>query len=68
MKLIYDGKIIAEITTNRSLTVPEALYAHGYDIYNPADLAKAYNDGFEAAYIDDSGNPDIDVDGIRMEY
>ncbi len=68
MKLVYNGKVIAEITTNRSLTVKEALYASGYDISDPNDCERAYNEGFEASYIDDEGTHQIDVDNIEMVY
>lgn len=68
MKLIYDGKVIAEITTNHSMTVEEAIKVHGYDVYDPDDCEKAYDEGFEAAYIDDNANYQIDVENIEMEY
>lgn len=68
MKLVYNGIELADIMTNRSLTIAEALYAYGYDINNPEDMEKAYNDCFPAAYRDDDGNCQIDVDGIEMVY
>lgn len=68
MKLIYNSNVVAEITTNRNLTVSEALFAHGYDINDPDDCEKAYNDGFEPAYLDDNGNYQIDTENVEMVY
>lgn len=68
MKLYYDGQEIGSINTNMSLTVSEALYAIGYDVDEPEDLQKAFEDMFPAAYIDDMGNYCIDEDNIIMVY
>ena len=38
MKLYYNGEEIGDITTNRSLTIKEALYSLGYDLDDPDDL------------------------------
>jgi len=68
MKVLFNGKVIGEVTTNRSLTVAEALYALGYDMNDVTDCEKAYNDGFEPAYVDDNGQHCIDFESIELEY
>ena len=68
MKLYYNGEEIGDITTNRSLTIKEALYSLGYDLDDPDDLEQAYEDKFPAAYLDDEGNYQIDEENIMMVY
>ncbi len=68
MKLMYDGKEVGQITTNRSLTVEEALWSLGYDVHDQVDMEQAYRDGFPAAYVNNDGEYAIDVDGIEMQY
>lgn len=68
MTLLYNGVEIGNVITNRSLTVEEALYALGYDVKDDDDLKKAYEDNFPAAYQDDNGFFQIDIEGISMEY
>lgn len=67
MTLYYNGTEIGHVTTNRSLTIEEALYSIGYDIKNEEDLKKAYEDKFPAAYIDDEGFYQIDIENIKTE-
>lgn len=67
MKVLYNGIEIGNIITNRSITISEALYALGYDIDDEEDLKKAYEDGFPAAYQDDNGFFQIDIEGLEME-
>ena len=67
MKLLYNGTEIGNIITNHSLTIEEALYVYGYDVDDQKDMEKAYNDGFIAAYLDDNGDYQIDMDGFEME-
>lgn len=64
MKLFYGEEVAAEIITNHSMTIEEALYCHGYDIDDQVDMKKAYNDGVPGLYLDDSGYYHIDTDGI----
>ena len=66
MKLYYNGEEIGDITTNRSLTIKEALYSLGYDLDDPDDLEQAYKDKFPAAYLDDEGNYQIDEENIML--
>lgn len=68
MKILFNGKEIAPVITNRSMTIEEALFVIGYDVNNPEDCEKAYSDGFPAAYLDDCGNYGIDVDALALEY
>ena len=68
MNVLVNGNVVREVITNRSLTVEEALYAIGYDVNDPEDLEKAYNDDFPAAYLDDCGNYQIDTDLIELDY
>ena len=68
MEVLYGGRTIAWIITNRSLTVTEALYAMGYDITCEADRKKAYDKGLPAAYIDDYGHYQIDTERLEMKY
>ena len=68
MKVMFNEKVIGEITTNRSLTIEEAIYALGYDVNDIDDCEKAYNEGFEPAYLDDCGNYCIDVENCEMVY
>lgn len=68
MKVKYYGEEIGTITTNRSMTVEEALYILGYDVNDADDCEKAYRDGFEPAYLDDMGYYQIDVESIELVY
>lgn len=68
MKILFNGKEIASVITNRSITIEEALFVIGYDVHSPEDCEKAYSDGFPAAYLDDCGNCAIDVDALELEY
>jgi len=68
MKVMFNEKVIGTVTTNRSLTIEEAIYALGYDVTDEEDCEKAYNDGFEAAYIDDMGEYQIDTEACEMVY
>ena len=49
MKVLYNGEVIGSILTNRNMNIEEALWSLGYDINNPDDCQKAYEDGFAAA-------------------
>lgn len=66
MTVYYNGKEIGNIITNRSLTMKEVMWALGYDLDDPADLEKAYNDGFPPAYIDDNGEYQIDTEACGI--
>lgn len=66
MKLFYNKKEIGSVVTNKKLTVEEALYSIGYDVYNQEDLEKAYECGFPASYIDDEGICRIDTENIEI--
>ncbi len=43
-------------------------YAIGYDVKDEDNLKKTYEDKFLAAYQDDDGFYQIDVEGISMEH
>lgn len=67
MKVLYNGEVIGSILTNRNMNIEEALWSLGYDINNPDDCQKAYEDGFAAAYIDDFGKYQI-VENMDLDY
>lgn len=67
MKLLFSGKQIAEITTNHSVTVKEALYCHGYDIDDQDDCDRAYENDEPFAYRDDDGVCCIDLDALDIK-
>lgn len=68
MKVLFNETVIGVVNTNRSLTINEAIWAIGYDVNSPEDCEKAYNDGFEPAYIDDNGEYRIDTENCKMVY
>lgn len=68
MTLTVNGKAFAEITTNRSMTVVEALYSYGYDINDADDMQRAYDNNEPFAYVDDNGNYCADLDAIEIVY
>lgn len=68
MKILSNGKEIATVTTNRSLTLEEAMYAAGWDITDQADCERGYNDGVEGFYLDDEGFYSFDVEAAEMVY
>ena len=69
MKVIIkvNGNEIGVVATNRSLTVTEAMYSLGYDITNPADLQKGYENCVEGFYIDDNGEYQFDIEAASIE-
>lgn len=66
MKIIFNGQSIGTIVTNKSMTIAEAIYSLGYDVNDPKDCEKAYNDGFAPAYCDDEGNYCIDTEACKL--
>lgn len=68
MKIMVNGIEIANVITNRSLTLEEAMYCAGYDINDCEDCRKAYENGIEGFYLDDDGNYSFDVEAARMVY
>lgn len=68
MKVMFNGREIGSIITNRSMTIEEVIYALGYDVRDAEDCEKAYNDGFDPAYLDECGNYLIDTDSCEMVY
>ena len=68
MKIMVNGKEIGNVTTNRSLTIAEAIYALGYDINDTEDCEKGFNDGVEGFYLDDMGIYSFDVEAAEMVY
>lgn len=68
MTVKINGVVFAEITTNRSLTIKEAMYVAGYDIDNPEDCENAYNNDVEGFYLDDCGNYCFDYDAVELCY
>ena len=68
MKIKVNNIVIGEITTNRSLTIEEAMYSLGYDITDQNDLEKGYAKSVEGFYLDDDGNYCFDREAAEMEY
>lgn len=68
MTIKVNGVTIGTITTNRSLTIGEAMYALGYDITDNNDCETGYNNGVEGFYLDDCGNYCFDSDAAEMVY
>ena len=68
MTIKVNGIEIGTITTNRSLTIDEAMYSLGYDINNEADCELGYNNDIEGFYLDDCGNYCFDRDSAEMVY
>lgn len=68
MKIKVNNIVIGEITTNRSLTIEEAMYSLGYDTTDQNDLEKGYEKGIEGFYLDDDGNYCFDREAAEMEY
>lgn len=68
MTIKVNGIEIANILTNRSMTIEEAMYCAGYDISEQEDCRKGYEEGIEGFYIDDDGNYSFDVEAAEMVY
>jgi len=68
MTIKVNGIEIGTITTNRSLTIEEAMYSLGYDINDQDDCRKAYENEVEGFYLDDCGNYCFDYEAAEMEY
>ena len=67
MIIKVNGIEIGRVTTNRSLTIEEAMYALGYNIKDSADCESGYKSGVEGFYLDDNGNYSFDVEAVTME-
>lgn len=67
MKVLVNGKVIGEVTTNRSLTIKEAMYCLGYDINDQDDCKRGYYEEVEGFYLDDCGYYSFDVESTEME-
>ncbi|MBP5380059.1 MAG: hypothetical protein J6Y64_11045 [Ruminococcus sp.] len=68
MTIKVNGTEIGTITTNRSLTIEEAMYSLGYDINDPEDCQKGYEADIEGFYLDDSGMYFFDYESAELEY
>lgn len=68
MTIKVNGVKIAEIITNRSMTIEEAMYFAGYDLAEQEDLKRGYENDVEGFYIDDMGNYSFDVEAAEMVY
>lgn len=53
VKVMYEDVLVGEVTTNRSLTVEEALDLIGFD---------------EQAFLDEQGWDDIDYNEFKLVY
>lgn len=68
MKIKVNGIEIADIITNRSMTLEEAMYVAGYDINDPEDCRKCYEEGIEGFYLSDNGDYCFDFEAAEMIY
>jgi hypothetical protein len=68
MTIKVNGIEIANIITNRSMTLEEAMYSAGYDINDQDDCREAYENGIEGFYLDDDGNYCFDIEAAKMTY
>lgn len=68
MKIAVNGKVIAEVMTNRSLTLAEAMYFAGYDFDSQEDMERGYINNIEGFYLDDEGNYSFDFEAAEMIY
>lgn len=68
MKIKVNGIEIANIITNRSMTLDEAMYAAGYDINDSEDCRKCYEEGIEGFYLSDNGDYQFDFEAAEMIY
>lgn len=67
MKILFRGECIGKVLTNRSLSLEEAVQsAFGYDVGDPEDRKRAYEDDFIAAYLDDNGYCQIDTENMDI--
>jgi len=67
MKIMVNGKEIANIITNRSMTIAEAMYCAGWDVNDEADCREGYENGVEGFCLDDDGYW-FDVEAAEMVY
>ena len=68
MTIKVNGIEIGTVTTNRSMTIEEAMYAHGYDIRDREDCKKGYEEGIEGFYLDDMGTYNFDIENAELVY
>ena len=68
MTIKVNGIEIGTITTNRSLTIEEAMYSLGYDTTDQEDCKAGYEKGVEGFYLDDCGNYAFDIEAAEMVY
>ena len=67
MTIKVNGIEIGTVTTNRSLTIEEAMWSLGYDIRDQEDCKKGYDNGIEGFFLDDDGNYCFDIEAAEME-
>lgn len=66
MTIKVNGTTIGTFTTNRSMTLEEAMWAIGYDITDQDDCKNGYDNGVEGFYLDDDGNYSFDVEAAEF--
>jgi len=65
MTIKVNGTTIGTVTTNRSMTLEEAMWALGYDITDQDDCKNGYDNGVDGFYKDDDGNYCFDVEAVE---
>lgn len=68
MKIRVNGIIIAEVITNKSMTIEEAMHAAGWDINDEDDCRKGYKNNVEGFDLDFSGHYYFDTEAAEMIY
>lgn len=68
MKIKVDGVVIADIITNRSMTIEEAMYIAGWDINDEDDCHKGYDENIKGFYLDDDCHFRFDTEAAEMIY
>lgn len=64
MTIYYNGEEAFTITTNRGLTMQEALHSHGIDCDDQDDLLAHKSEDY--VYLDDMGEYQIDWEGLSF--
>lgn len=68
MTIKVNGIEIANIITNRSMTIAEAMHCVGFDIDDQNDCREGYENNVEGFYLDDDGNYYFDIEAAEMCY
>lgn len=59
--------IVIQVLSDRVLSVPEFMYAVGYDLDEQCDLNSGYDNDVTGFYVDDNGDCCFDVENCEIE-